>query len=94
MKEIMKMSGKTLFLTVCVGAIMAIAAKISAVTTGTPVIAWCLGTFVIFGILYEGVGQVMEHRKLMKEVRTPGFRTTLEQRAYMAAKRRNANRMR
>jgi hypothetical protein len=94
MKEIMKMSTKTLFLTIAVSVIMAIAAKISAVTTGTPEIAWSLGTFVIFGVLYEGTKQVMEHRKLMKEVRTPGFRTTLEQRAYMAAKRRNANRMR
>lgn len=94
MKEIMKMSGKTLFLTVCVGAIMAIAAKISAVTTGTPEIAWSLGTFVLFGVLYEGIKQVKEHHKLMQEVRTPGFRTTLEQREWEKAKRRNANRMR
>ena len=92
MKEIAKMSGKTLFMAVAVGLMTGIAAKLAAVSTGTPTIAWTLGSTIVFGILYEGVKQVQEHKRLMSEKRVGTFRTTLEQRDWERARRRNANR--
>lgn len=92
MKEIAKMSTKTLFLAIAVGLMTGIAAKLAAVSTGTPTIAWTLGSTVVFGILYEGAKKIQEHRRLMKEPRVGTFRTTLEQREWERARLRNANR--
>jgi hypothetical protein len=88
MKKMFVMGAKALFMAVMVAIMAVVAAQVS----GNSVAAYALGAPVVLGILYEGVMKVVTHKRLMKEPRVGTFRTTLEQRDWERARRRNANR--